>query len=312
MNIHYSPLRAVVYLYPHLPIVEKRVGKIFPEDATGRSPCGNLVGKGKRLAGGRTPDAPRPGCIPTPTVGTRRIWGLLIGVLLLAACSQPQIEPLRVQAIPWTDGERSIYQITDINSNFAGTATLEFTAGATQVAEEAWTLHREVTAQGDQETVVVEMSAAGLRPVFSTLVRVLGGNARQQVKATYRSGQVDLELTTAQDVTTYERVNIPSDARDQRTLMALARALPLATGYATQVNSFLPIANLLERTTITVVGQEQVQTPAGTYEAWHIELRAPDSESEAWIATGPPYLLVKFTDGRTGGTYELREYQAGQ
>ncbi|MEZ4736371.1 MAG: DUF3108 domain-containing protein [Caldilineaceae bacterium] len=197
--------------------------------------------------------------------------------------------------------------MTDINNNFAGTATIELTAGITQSAAEGWTFRREIAAQGDQELAVVEMTMPGLRPLFSTLVRLLGGNRRQQVQATYNSGQVDLELTTAQDVTTYERVNIPSDARDQRTLLALVRALPLAIGYATQVNSFLPVTNTLERTTIVVVGQEQVQTPAGTYEAWHVELRTPTNEDEAWIATGPPYRLVKFIDGRTGGTYELRE-----
>lgn len=256
-------------------------------------------------------DAEHPVCIPTQSVGMSKLLVILI-TLLFAACSQPQIEPLRIQAVPWTDGEHTIYQITDINNTFAGTATFTLMAGATQTAEGGWTLHREIAAQGDQEVVVIEMSSTGLRPLLSTLDRVLGGNARQRVKATYSSGQVDLELTTAQDITTYERINIPSDARDQRTLLALVRALPLAAGYATQVNSFLPVANLLERTTIAVIGQEQVQTPAGAYEAWQIELRTPDSESTAWVATGPPYLLVKFTDGRTGGTYELREVQAGE
>lgn len=255
-------------------------------------------------------DAARPVGVSTLHVGTRVI--LFVAVLLLAACSQPEIQPLQIQTVPWANGERSIYQVIDINKNFAGTATIEFTSGATQAPGEAWTMRREVAAQGDQETVVVEMTASGLRPALSTLVRLLGGNSRQLVQTTYSSGQVDLELTTAQDIKTYERINVPSDVRDQRTLLALARALPLAEGYATQVNSFLPVANLLERTTIQVTGQEQVQTPAGTYETWHVEFSTADSKSEAWIATGAPHILVKFIDDRTGGTYELREYQAGQ
>lgn len=233
-------------------------------------------------------------------------------LLLCSACSQPTIEPLRLQAVPWADGERSTYQIIDLNNNFAGTATIDLTAGTTQVEGEGWTLRRAIAAQGDQEIVVVEMTTPGLRPVFSTLVRLLGGNARQQVKATYSGGQIDLELTTAQDITTYQRVNVPSDVRDQRTLLALVRTLPLAAGYTTQMNSFLPVASLMERTTIHVAEQEQVETPAGTYMAWRIELNTPSDESQAWVATGAPYILVKFTDGRTGGTYELREYQAGE
>ena len=48
-----SPLPIVAYHYPHLPRPEEGAGKIFreaasfPEDATGRSPRGNLVGNGK-------------------------------------------------------------------------------------------------------------------------------------------------------------------------------------------------------------------------------------------------------------------------
>lgn len=243
---------------------------------------------------------------------TRPLWLLAMGLVLLAACGQPTITPLQVQAVPWANGERSTYQITDINNNPAGTATIELTTGATQISEEAWTLRREVAAQGDQEVVVVEMTARGLRPAFSLLTRLLSDNRREQIKGTYNGGQVDLELTTAQDVTTYERINVPSDVRDQRTLLALVRALPLADGYATQVNSFLPVANLLERTTIQVTGQEQVQTPAGAYETWHVALTTPDSESQAWVSTSTPYILVKFVDGRTGGTYVLSDYQIGQ
>lgn len=247
--------------------------------------------------------------IPTRCVGTSMV---LIVALLLAACGQPAITPLRVQAAPWADGEVSTYQITDIENKPAGTATITFTAGATQITEAAWTMRREVAAQGDQEIVVVEMTASGLRPALSTLTRQLGGNRRELVKSTYNQGQVDLELTTAKDITTYERINVPSDVRDQRTLLALVRSLPLANGYATQVNSFLPVADLLERTTIHVTGQEQVQTPAGAYESWRVELTTNDSESQAWVSTSAPYILVKFVDGRTGGVYELRDYQMRQ
>ena len=264
------------------------------------------------LRGWRDAERPRPEGtrIPTQSVGTSMV--LMMAVWLLAACGEPEIMPLRIQAAPWADGEVSIYQITDIENKPAGTATITFTAGATQIQEAAWTMQREVAAQGDHEVVVVEMTANGLRPALSTLTRLLGGDRRELVKSSYNQGQVDLELTTARDITTYERINVPSDVRDERTLLALTRALPLANGYATQVNSFLPVADLLERTTIHVTGQEQVQTPAGAYETWRVELITNRSESQAWISTSAPYILVKFVDGRTGGTYELRDYQLGQ
>jgi hypothetical protein len=133
---------------------------------------------------------------------------------------------------------------------------------------------------------------------------------REQVKAIYAGGQVDLELTTTQDVTTMHRENIISDARDYRTLMQLSRALPLREGYATQVNSYLPVTNLQERFTIEVVGQERITVPAGDYETWQVKLASADSESVAWITVDAPHILVKFVEGRNGGTFALSAYQA--
>lgn len=241
----------------------------------------------------------------------RKLYTIVVSLLLLVAACQPTTQSLRIAAIPWADGETSSYRITDIEGNFAGNATIALTAGAATVEGDGWTMRREILAQGDQEVVVVEMRSPSLRPSLSTLVRLIG-QGRQQVKATYSSGQVDMELTTAQDVTTYERVNIPSDARDQRTLIQLVRALPLTDDYATQVNSFLPVANLLERVTVVVIGREAVTVPTGSYESWHVELRTSDSTSQLWVGVEAPYLLLKFIDDRSGATYELQEYTAAQ
>ncbi len=244
-------------------------------------------------------------------ISIRKICKLLPTLLLLVmvACGSLEIQPLILNPIPWADGEQSVYVVTDINGEYAGTATFTLNAGAATVDGDAWSLRREVMTQGDQEVVVIEMAAKGLRPHLSTLVRIMG-TARQQVKATYESGQVDMELTTERDITTYERRNIPSDARDQRSLLLLARALPLAKGYATELNSYLPIADLFERVTIEVKEMESIEVPAGRYQSWHLSIRTSDSETEAWIAVDAPYQLVKFIDGRSGGTFELRDYRA--
>ncbi len=233
----------------------------------------------------------------------------LLLFLLLAACGGPEMQPLQLEPIPWADGEQSRYEITDLNGNYAGTATVNLDAGAATIDEDAWTMRREILAQGDQEVVVLELTGRGLRPRLSTLVR-LRGNAREQVTAVYNSGQVDLELTTAQDVMTTHRENVLSDVRDFRTLMQLARALPLRDGYATQVNTYLPITNAQERVILEVVGQERITVPAGEYQTWQIDLRTSDSTSQAWIAVDAPHTLVKFVEGRSGGTFALSEYRA--
>lgn len=236
------------------------------------------------------------------------VMGTLI--LILTACGGPEIQPFRMGEIPWADGEQSVYQITAVDESRAGTATILWQAGAATIEEDGWTMRREVLAQGDQEIVVIEVTAQGLRPRLSTLVRVRR-DGREQVNAVYSGGQVDMELTTAQDVKTTYRENVVSDVRDYRTLMQLARALPLQEGYATQVNSYLPVTNLQERFTIAVEGTETVSVPAGTYETYHVRLWTGETESAAWIGVDAPHMLVKFIEGRSGGTFELSDYQSG-
>lgn len=238
-----------------------------------------------------------------------RIYTLVLNCCLLlffTAC-QPEIQPLSVGTIPWADGESSSYRITDINGDFAGNATITLSAGAATVDGEGWTLRWNMLAQGDQEAIVVEMQSPGLRPSLSTLVRTRNAG-REAVKATYASGQVDMELTTTRNIITYERVNIPSDARDQRTLIQLVRALPLAEDYTTQVNSFLPVTALLERVTVAVVRQEVIAVPTGSYQSWLVELRTSERTSQLWVGVEAPHQIFKYIDAYSGATYELEEY----
>jgi hypothetical protein len=233
---------------------------------------------------------------------------LLIWAVLLTGCAgQPSVQPLHFNSAPWRPNESSIYQLTDLNGNFAGTARYDIT----QLAGDVWNLRREINAQGMQEIVVVDMGDEEFRPIQSTLIR-MARDGTEVVGTEYNGSEANLELTTKQNITTVQRVSIPSDAREHATLIMLLRALPLAEGYAVRLNIFLPIVGLLDRVTVEVAGQEQVTTLAGSYDTWYVTLTTPDSETEAWISTQAPYPVVKFVDSRNGGTFELSEFQAGE
>ena len=234
---------------------------------------------------------------------------VLAFTILFAGCGvlgRTEYQPLTLREMPWLAGERAVYRITDIDGNYAGTAT--YTLG--QSSAEQWTFVRETLAQGTTEVVAVEMGVADLRPVQSMLIRT-SANGRQRAASTYTRGQVDIELESEQNIVTYERQNVPTDARDQRTLLLLARALPLEQGYATRVNSFYPIRGQMERVTIVVVGEEEVSVPLGRFETWRVDLANPRHKTAAWYSKSAPHTLVKYVDGETGGTYELTEFGDG-
>jgi hypothetical protein len=245
--------------------------------------------------------------VTTPAVRTILI-ALLITLLiaLLAGCGSVEPQPLRFGDATWQDGETTSYRVTDINGDYAGTATFSVSRG-TPSAADGWTLRRDLLVQGDQEISVVEMGAVGFRPQSSTVVRITP-DGTEQVKASYGNSQANMELTTTANVLTYEQRSVPSDARDLRSLPLIVRALPLEPRYAAYINTFFPVTGRLERVTVAVEEQEQVTTVAGSFDTWRVTLTTLDNESTLWINTQPPYPLVKFEDGRNGAIYELESF----
>lgn len=229
---------------------------------------------------------------------------------LLAACGQPDIQPLSFNRAPWRAGESSTYQITAQNS-VAGTARFDMLQGDHKSNAGGWSLRREIQAQGVQEFFTVEVDQEDLRPSTSILTRI-SDQGKSSEQATYNNGAVDIKLTSVMSVTTNHHIDVPSDIRVEPTLVQLVRALPLATGFATRLNSFVPATGLLERITIQVVKDEQITVPAGTFQTWRVELDTGTSKTSIWIGREAPYPLVKYIDGRNEGTFELVEYKPGR
>lgn len=217
--------------------------------------------------------------------------GLLV---LLGACGAPPVQPLHFGNAPWQSSETSRYSLLDADGNPLGTAILALTqeqvGGAT-----GWLFRRQVTGSGGSEVSSVAFSADGYRPAQSA-INLTDSTGTERVTATYDQGEVNLELTTKLNNTTYQQYNTPSDARDQRSLWALVRTLPLAQGYSTELNSFLPLTGQLERVTVTVGKQEQVTVPAGLFDAWSVMLDNGDRETRFWLAVDAPHTLVKVED----------------
>ena len=231
--------------------------------------------------------------------------------LFLTACSQSNPVALLFNKAPWQSGEQSTYAIVGSNNQPAGYMTYSIGDGADGTGRQLWVIERLTESLGDTEIVATKMEADGFRPTASYLERT-NADGTESVDAQYSGSQVDLTLTTKQQVITPQREQIPSDAREYTTLPMIIRALPLEKGYATQLNTFLPVAALLDRVTLNVSGEEAVTVPAGIYDTWVVDLKISDVDSQAWIGKSPPHPLVKYYDARNRGTYELTEFRASE
>jgi hypothetical protein len=242
---------------------------------------------------------------------TQAIGWLIAITLLLAGCGQSTPAPLLFESAPWVSGEQHTMSLTDSNGQMVGSAIYTLSSAENGAGEPAWAFVREIAALGSQEVITVTMDARGFRPQASRLLRSNQGE-QESVDVRYSDGQVDMLLNTRQNVMTTQRAQVPSDARETVTLPMLLRALPLASGYATQINVYMPVAEQLERIAVRVTGEEALQTQEGSYPTWVVELKARDSESKAWIGKEAPHVLVKYLDGRNRATLELTEYLAGE
>jgi hypothetical protein len=239
------------------------------------------------------------------------VWALASCLLLfVTGCGQPPLQPLIFNQPPWSAGEISQYRITDVNGAVVGSARFDILGGDPQTNAGGWSIRREIAAQGVNEVIAVEVGE-NLRPQTAVVIRS-SNQGQQIVKATYRGSQVDMELTSAQNVTTYESRNITSDARDYAVLLQALRLLPLEPDYATRLNTFSVMTGLLETFTIQVVGSEEVTTPAGSFTTWKVEAKTADTMTTAWVAQKAPVVLVKYVDGRNDGAFELVDFQPGE
>lgn len=219
--------------------------------------------------------------------------------------------PLLFDGAPWTSGEQHTMSLTDGDGKQVGSAIYTLNSVQDAAGEPVWAFERELAALGSQEVVTVTMEAQGFRPLASRLQRS-NEDGQESVDVQYTGSQVDMLLNTRQNVRTVQRAQVPSDARETVTLPMLLRALPLASGYATQINVYMPVAEQLERIAVRVTGEEALQTQGGSFATWVVELEARDSESKAWIGKEAPHVLVRYRDGRNRATLELTEYLSGE
>jgi dienelactone hydrolase len=95
---------------------------------------------------------------------------------------------------------------------------------------------------------------------------------------------------------------------------AVVGALPLAEGYTTAFRNFDVRRQKPSLKALKVVGVEEVRVPAGTFEAWKIELTSPDGDAGTttlWLAKESRQLLrMSATLPQMGGATLVSELQA--
>jgi hypothetical protein len=217
---------------------------------------------------------------------------LVILAVVAAACSGANAPALTLGAAPWQDGEKAVYDIVDTNGSKLGTSEFSFARDG-----DAWLLTTTTKTGQVEEAAKVRLDGATLRPLGKEkTIKNAGTDATLSI--TYSTGKVQMKAVVngkEQNVA----VGIPANVLENDQLLMTLRAIPFAAGYQGSLVTFVPESAAKVKTTVRVLGQEKVETPAGSVDAWRVEGNLGQAKHSAWYAVAAPYALVQYDNGAT-------------
>lgn len=218
---------------------------------------------------------------------------LLLCLALLASfaswgCAEDEVETQDiVSAIPWASREEAHYRLEDREGNKGGVGVL-----AVERRGETYRLTLRFRNDGNSDESEVTVDADSLKPL--SLRRVIVGEDRTDiVEGNYVEAGVLIDAQSDGDETKTS-LRVPEHSYDNESSLFLWRTLPFAEGFEATYNTIMVNRRERSTVTVTVVGRETVDVPAGTFEAWRVEVRSGDISQVAWYATDSRHHLVKY------------------
>ena len=251
---------------------------------------------------------------------------LAIATVAIAACGSEPLEahaPIFAQA-PWTGPERLSYELRQ-RGDLQGWCVLETQPEAAPGVTELRRLCTDAQEGRYQDNGFVQVEPATLRP-FSAL-RVNGDlreGGEQRFATTYlpaeglvrfESRRYDADESGLTEPEPSKTLSVdralPEPAEgvpepgwyDDEELLWLVRGIPLEEGYAGAYTNVNAATGRVFSAEVRVEQREQVEVPAGVFEAWKVRIETSTVTNFAWVALAPPHRVVKARIERF--TYEL-------
>ena len=228
---------------------------------------------------------------------------LVFLVLTALACGgQSAVETQDVVAtVPWPDQERLTYRFT--LGDQEGTALLTVDRRSDQ-----YELRVRFKAGEHLDESLIVVDAQTLRPARSERTITSTG---QTVTAEYDAAEGIVQITVQEDGDERSRpLRLEEHYYDNESSFFLWRTVPLREGYEASYYSVLPNRGANALTTVRVVGRETVTVPAGTFDAWRIEIDAPAGKPVAWVDSATRQ-LVRFENEEIDLVLELTDAGPG-
>jgi hypothetical protein len=237
----------------------------------------------------------------------RRLLALaLLATLVLAACTDDGslTSAAIVGEIPWRGEETARYRVLDSDGDPVGTLELSIE----DEAAGAWRITQffDFPERGFINEAQVVVDGSTLQPESSTF-RIEGPDGNLQCEAEYSTGSVSMHRI-GEDGERDDTLTIPNIAYDSWSSIVVWRTIDFAQGYQEDYTSIL--ACTISRpdrigVSLKINEREEVTVPAGTFDAWHLEIGSGGETQHAWYTTDDSHTLLKYDNGES--VFELTD-----
>ena len=233
------------------------------------------------------------------------------------ACSDPPDEPddpYVVTSVPWTAPELLSYVLMDQDEEEEiGRGTL-----AVLEVDEGFTLvQRFSNADGDATDESVLITEPLLEPLRGSreLLDIEEGE-RRTVDTEYgeldngeygvriRQQVFDPADSDEADSTRCNPLGLPESAYDNDSSLFLWRTLPFEEDLEVRYTAAIPNRRDSRIVTLLVGEVESIETPAGTFDAWHVFVIAEGQSHDAWFDVEAPHRMVRYDNDQQVFLYE--------
>lgn len=226
-------------------------------------------------------------------------------IALAAACGNDGLEPANeiVTDIPWTAPESYEYVLLDDQGQEQGSGTLSVVEDGDRIA----IIQDFGDEEGNADRSVLLVDAQTLEPVVSSREIVDAEDDRRVLLDTeygalndgsygvrIRERNFDPTSDTEPDSERCNPLKLPENAYDNDSSLFLWRTIDFTENNDVIYTASIPNRRLRRNVTVSVIRQERVETPAGTFDAWYVAILAEGQAHEAWFATTDDHKLLKY------------------
>lgn len=197
-----------------------------------------------------------------------------------------------VFGIPWRAPEEARYRLLD-GEEVKGSGVLRIESADGEI-----TLTQAFESEEFRDEVVAVVDAHTLRA--RSIQRVIEGPEGPRRWEVEYQGSTVLVIQRAEDDERREDVTAPAHSYDSWTDIFLWRTIDFHEGYEATYPDVLS-ATLAEPQVISqhlkVIGTETVEVPAGTFQAWRLEIRTSAGKQKAWFSDDRARTLIRYDNG---------------